>query len=178
MPAWRRAARAVCGSVLCTLAYSASKRRHLKVPPILPIILDVPDANTGMVRWQAELSGANNLSRSADGGTLAGTNEIQDDEAGGTGAVYVFTRIGGAWTQTAYLKASNAEQADSLGVAVAISDDGNTLVSAALDEDGATTGIDADQNDNSAYESGAAYVFRRAVTPDWSGLPAPKKTPS
>ena len=96
-------------------------------------------------------------------GSLAGTNEIQDDEAGGTGAVYVFTRIGGAWTQTAYLKASNAEQADSLGVAVAISDDGNTLVSAALDEDGETTGINStavpDTETNTS--TGAVYVFGR-----------------
>ena len=96
-------------------------------------------------------------------GSLAGTNEIQDDEAGGTGAVYVFTRIGGAWTQTAYLKASNAEQADSLGVAVAISDDGNTLVSAALDEDGETTGINStavpDIETNTS--TGAVYVFGR-----------------
>ena len=92
-----------------------------------------------------------------------GRNEIQDDEAGGTGAVYVFTRIGGAWTQTAYLKASNAEQADSLGVAVAISDDGNTLVSAALDEDGETTGINStavpDIETNTS--TGAVYVFGR-----------------
>ena len=34
------------------------------INPHSTIILDVPDANTGMVRWQAELSGVNNLSRS------------------------------------------------------------------------------------------------------------------
>ena len=96
-------------------------------------------------------------------GSPAGTNEVQNDDINGTGAVYVFTRAGSAWTQTAYLKASNGEQSDSLGVAVAISDNGNTLVSAALDEDGATTGIGStpvpDLETNTS--TGAVYVFVR-----------------
>jgi len=96
-------------------------------------------------------------------GSLAGTNERQDDDVNGTGAVYVLTRTGGQWKQTAYLKASNAERSDSLGVAVSISADGNTLAATALDEDGATTGINSSaipdwRNDASA---GAVYVFVR-----------------
>ena len=53
----------------------------------------------------------------------------------GTGAIYVFTRSGSTWTQQAYLKASNAEDGDSLGVIVSISDDGNTVAAGILDED-------------------------------------------
>ena len=96
-------------------------------------------------------------------GSLAGTNEFQDDETSGTGAIYVFTRSGNAWAQTAYLKASNAETGDSLGATAAISDDGNTLVSTSLDEDGATTGVNStpvpDTEPN--VSMGSVYVFVR-----------------
>ncbi len=94
-------------------------------------------------------------------GSLAGTNEQQDDDVFGTGAVYVFDHDGDAWNQTAYLKASNSERGDSLGVALAISDDGNTLVVTALDEDGVTTGVNnipgPDQEIN--LSTGAVYVY-------------------
>jgi hypothetical protein len=49
-----------------------------------------------------------------------------DDSLGGAGAAYVFVRQNGAWTQQAYLKASNADAYDGFGVSVAIS--GDTLV--------------------------------------------------
>ncbi len=96
-------------------------------------------------------------------GSLASTNEQQDDDVRGAGAVYVFTRIDGDWEQTAYLKASNAEPGDSLGVAVAISDDGNTLVAGSLDEDGTTTGINstAVPDRQTDASTGAVYVFVR-----------------
>ena len=94
-------------------------------------------------------------------GSLASTNEQQDDDVGGAGAVYVFTRIDGNWEQTAYLKASNTERGDSFGVTVAISDDGNTLVAASLDEDGTTTGINSTPmpDQPSDASTGAVYVF-------------------
>jgi hypothetical protein len=96
-------------------------------------------------------------------GSLAGTNERQNDDQAGTGAVYVFTRIDGDWKQTAYLKASNAERGDSLGVTVAISDDGNTLAAASLDEDSETTGINSIPVRDWAADlsTGAVYVFVR-----------------
>lgn len=102
-------------------------------------------------------------------GSLAGTNERQDDDVFGTGAIYVFDRTGNQWRQTAYLKASNAEAADSLGVAVAISSNGGTLVATALDEDGAGSGIDSTpQPDRTADTStGAVYVFVKG-SDDWS----------
>src|SRR5689334_6496231 len=45
----------------------------------------------------------------------------------GTGAIYVYTRSGSTWTLQSYLKDSRAENGDSLGVIVSISDDGNTI---------------------------------------------------
>src|SRR5207237_3056960 len=115
---------------------------------------------------------------SADGNTLAASaydedssareiNGVQDKNRRGTGAIYVFTRIGTNWAQTAYLKASNAENGGSLGYSIAISQDGNTIAGGPAVEDCMTPGIGAgathvcqdDQpQDNS---SGAVYVFVR-----------------
>ncbi len=94
-------------------------------------------------------------------GSLAANNDRQDDDVFGTGAVYIFDHADSQWRQTAYLKASNAEASDSLGVAVAVSSDGSTLAATALDEDGATTGINsASEPDRGADTStGAVYVF-------------------
>jgi hypothetical protein len=81
--------------------------------------------------------------------------------------VYVFARNNAAWSQQAYLKAANAETGDSLGYAVAISQDGATIAAGAADEDCMTPGVfpgaaqvcDSDQPmDNS---SGAVYIFAR-----------------
>ncbi len=77
----------------------------------------------------------------------------------GTGAIYIYTRAGAAWTQQAYLKASNAENGDSLGVAVSISDDGNTVAGGILDEDCLATGVNpsnACDNGHGVHPSGHA----------------------
>ncbi len=114
------------------------------------------------------------LALSADGQTLAagaygeasgamGIDGVQaDDSAPRSGAVYVFVRSGAAWAQQAYVKASNAERNDGFGFAVALSADGHTLAVGALGESSNAIGIDGNQGDNSAYESGAAYVFVRS----------------
>jgi tartrate dehydratase beta subunit/fumarate hydratase class I family protein len=116
---------------------------------------------------------------SADGNTLAASafddagssrviNGPYDRMRNGSGAVYVFTRAGGTWTQQAYLKASNAEGNDSLGVIVSISDDGQTVAAGSLDEDCLATGVNPTQpcdNDlKSDTSAGAAYVFVRSGT--------------
>lgn len=84
----------------------------------------------------------------------------EDNEAAGSGAVYVFRRVGTSWVQEAYIKASNTEQEDNFGWSVAL--DGDTLAVGARGEDSATTGVNGLQDDNSAPDSGAVYVFRRA----------------
>ncbi len=78
------------------------------------------------------------------------------------GAVYVFVRSGASWTQQAYLKASNTGEGDSFGTSVAIS--GDTIVVGADYEDSNAVSVDGDQSDDSAPESGAAYVFVRSGT--------------
>lgn len=62
--------------------------------------------------------------------------------------------------QQAYLKASNAEASDNFGSSVAVS--GDTVVIGAMQEDSIATGVDGNQADNSATNSGAAYVFVRS----------------
>jgi FG-GAP repeat len=115
---------------------------------------------------------------SADGNTMAATsydegsstrtiNGPYDRERRGSGAIYVFTRTGNSWAQTAFLKASNAEFMDSLGYSMAISQDGNTIAGGAADEDcempgifpGPTTVCGDDSKTD--FSTGAAYVFVR-----------------
>ena len=116
-----------------------------------------------------------NIGLSADGNTMAVAgydedgsprvpNGIPDNRRGGAGAIYVFTRTAGAWQQSAYLKGSKAEQADSLGYSVAISQDGNTIAAGTADEDCYFPGVNASPCDNdrvSNTSSGAAYVWVR-----------------
>ncbi len=112
------------------------------------------------------------ISLSADGNTLAigayaersavsGINGNQvDNSAAGAGAVYVFNRNGNIWNQYAYIKAGNTGIGDGFGIAVSLSDDGNTLAVGADGEDSVATGINGD-TDDSAINSGAAYIFSR-----------------
>ena len=110
---------------------------------------------------------------SRDGNTLAVSANYEDSSASGidgdqandsaeeAGAVYVFTRQAGQWSQQAYLKPSNTDAGDRFGFSVALSDDGATLAVGAIGEDSAATVIDGDQRDNSASDAGAVYVFGR-----------------
>jgi uncharacterized repeat protein (TIGR01451 family) len=93
--------------------------------------------------------------------SATGVNGDQDnDSASNSGAAYVFVLSGTAWSQQAYLKASNTAAADVFGTSVAIS--GDIIVVGAIREDSNATGVDGDQTNNSASASGAAYVFARS----------------
>jgi FG-GAP repeat protein len=140
---------------------------------------------TGAWAQQAYIKGSNTyvtnqfgyaLKLSADGSTLAVgtpfegtlTTGINGDESNqtsyGAGAVYTFVRTAGNWSQQAYIKASNTNLDDNFGWTLALAADGNTLAVGAWHEDSAATGIDGDQADNLATESGAVYVFTRNST--------------
>ncbi|MBP6369000.1 MAG: integrin, partial [Burkholderiales bacterium] len=108
-----------------------------------------------------------------DGSTLAVSANGEDsaaigvggDQASNTavdaGAVYVFQRVDQAWSQQAYIKASNTGAGDNFGTRLALSSDGDTLAVTAHLEDSAAVGIGGDQANNSASSAGAAYVFKR-----------------
>jgi len=98
---------------------------------------------------------------SAEDSNTTGVNGNQaDNSTTDSGAAYVFVRSGGAWTHQAYLKASNTGASDNFGQRLAVS--GDTLVVGAWQEDSNATGVNGDQTNNSATDSGAAYVFERS----------------
>lgn len=89
-----------------------------------------------------------------------------DNSGNAVGAAYAFVRDGmGIWDQTAYLKASNARSGDEFGRAIRL--DGDFLVVGAPLEGGGATGVNGDQDDRSASNAGAAYVFRRGPNGAW-----------
>jgi hypothetical protein len=81
--------------------------------------------------------------------------------SGITGVSFVFKRNQGLWAQEAALTASNTGLGDSFGTSVSIS--GNTVVVGASTEDSNATGVNGNQADNSAFNSGAAYVYSRHI---------------
>jgi hypothetical protein len=74
-----------------------------------------------------------------------------------SGAAYVFVRSGTNWSQQAYLKASNTAAEDYFGYDVGVS--GDTVVAVAPQEDSNATTVNGNPNNNTATDSGAAYVF-------------------
>jgi trimeric autotransporter adhesin len=86
-----------------------------------------------------------------------------DNSASSAGAAYIFLRIGTNWSFQDYLKASNADAFDSFAYSIAVS--GDTVVAGAPFESGNATGINCDERNNSATQSGAAYVFGPPLPP-------------
>ena len=101
------------------------------------------------------------VSLNDDGSTLAVGAADENIGVGASGAAYVFIRSGELWQQEAYIKAV-VTGSDSFGSALSLSADGNTLAIGAQREDSSATGVDADQSDNSADNSGAVYLFERS----------------
>jgi len=107
--------------------------------------------------------GANREDSNATGVNGDGANNSLSE----AGAAYVFTRDGaGNWSEQAYLKASNTGGIDQFGASVAIS--GDTAIIGAVAESSNATGVNGNQADNSVAGAGAAYVFVRSSTGDWS----------
>lgn len=99
-----------------------------------------------------------------EGGSATGTFVVTPPAGAGaplSGAVYVYALSAG-WTQQAYVKATNTEDFDRFGHAVALSGDGHTLAVGAYLEGSGATGVDGDQANNNAPVSGAVYVYSRS----------------
>lgn len=110
------------------------------------------------------------LALSADGSLLAvggfgddsvatGINGDSGNGATNAGAVYLYARTGSVWTAGHYVKASRSGSEDEFGIAVALSNDGDTLVIGAHGEDSAAVGIGGDQTDDSVSAAGAVYLY-------------------
>lgn len=114
---------------------------------------------------------------SADGNTLAvgaifedtasiGINQSQstlNNFASNAGAAYVFTRSGSTWSQQAYVKSSDTTLADNFGIAVSLSNDGNTLAVGAYKE---SINLGSGLNNFFAAAGGVRVYVRSGVT--WS----------
>ena len=85
-----------------------------------------------------------------------------DNSLTDAGSAYIFTRSGTTWTQQAYLKPTTTGFQDQFGISVGIS--GDTVVVGDYGDDSNAIGINGSQSDNSAADSGAAYVFVRSGT--------------
>jgi hypothetical protein len=121
------------------------------------------------------------LAISDDGNTLAisairdnsgaqGINGNQGDtSATEAGAVYLFNRNGNNWSQTAYLKASNAAAYTDFGSALSLSADGDLLAVGAMREKSNAVGIGGDQTDDSLSAVGAVYLFQREAN-SWNQI--------
>ncbi|WP_075109819.1 hypothetical protein [Halofilum ochraceum] len=136
--------------------------------------------NAGIWAQQAYVKAANtgaddlfglSVALAADGDTLAvgapfeGSaatgigGDPSDDSADFSGAVYVFARSAGVWSQQAYVKATNTGDEDRFGQGIALANGGPTLAVGARRESSAATGIGGDAIDDSSADSGAAYLY-------------------
>ena len=85
-----------------------------------------------------------------------------DNSAPSSGALYVFRPS--PWSQSTYSKVANPDMDDELGYGVATTMTGDMVLLGAPFEDSAATGEGGNGNDNSAADSGAAYLFSTAGT--------------
>jgi trimeric autotransporter adhesin len=141
-----------------------SEQGYLKAP--------VAEANDAFGVFVA-LSGDGNtlaIGMQGDDSNLTGTFSAMPADnnlASNSGAVFVFVRSDGAWTQQAYLKASNARSPARFGRRFALSESGDILAVAAYREDGADMGLKADSANQTAIDAGAVYLFDRAAA-NWT----------
>ncbi|OLQ72988.1 hypothetical protein BIT28_05950 [Photobacterium proteolyticum] len=90
----------------------------------------------------------------------SGVNGNQTDNTlRGAGAVYLYRFNGQNWLSDAYIKASNTGQDDAFGSALSLSNDGSRLAVSATGESSDATGVNGDETNDSASDSGAVYVY-------------------
>ncbi len=98
-------------------------------------------------------------------GSIGGINSTDNNSSTSTGAVYIYTRPNKTsnWVFQSKIKPIIIDAFDNFGNAVDISDDGTKIVVGAMQEDGSGTGVNP-ANNNSASNSGAAYIFHYTGT--------------
>jgi hypothetical protein len=94
-----------------------------------------------------------------NGGSSGINGDQRDTSAQDAGAAYVYGRTGTTWMPRAYVKASNTSGRAEFGTSVALNDDGTVLAAGAPRESSGATGINGNQADDSAAESGAVYIY-------------------
>jgi hypothetical protein len=106
-----------------------------------------------------------------DGSQATGVNgpaddypELADDYDGSisyvnSGAAYIFDRQADGWQQTHYLKAATPTANDQFGASVRLSGDGQYVAVGAYLENSNATGINGDDSNQTANNSGAVTIF-------------------
>jgi len=97
--------------------------------------------------------------RDEDGAAVGVGGNAMDNSHSDAGAAYMFTQSANRWAQTAYIKATNTQAGDFFGNSLALSRDGHALAVGAWGEDSSATGINGTQTNNSAFYSGAVYLY-------------------
>jgi len=95
------------------------------------------------------------VSIDSDGNTAIVGAPNEDTGGGDAGSAYIFTRSGTTWSQEAKIVASDDQASDKFGEDVSISNDGNTAV------------VGAPNEDTTASNAGSVYVFTRSGS-TWS----------
>jgi hypothetical protein len=88
---------------------------------------------------------------------IGGEQDVTDNEALDSGAVYIYVREDGDWVLQEYIKASNTETEDLFGWQLAPSGDGNTLAVTGVLEESSSDDID----NNDLDRAGAVYTYTR-----------------
>ncbi len=95
-----------------------------------------------------------------ESGSSEGVSGNEDsNDMGDAGAVYVFEKLEGAWSQLKYVKAANADSGDSFGQYVSLDASGDTLAIGAPEEQSSSTRFENIQTDNSLTSAGAVYLY-------------------
>ena len=95
---------------------------------------------------------------------------VDNNDADGSGAAYIFTRSGTTtWHQDVYIKAPNNNSVHSFGNTISLSGDGAVLVVGSTRDFNSHGGIQSDiLDDNSSnHESGSAYLFQNTGS-EWA----------
>ena len=93
------------------------------------------------------------ISASSDGNTvISGASLYHTNAISDAGAAFIFTRSGSTWTEEAMIQASDQGVSYQFGLAVSMSNDGNTVIVGAIFDDDGTIANE---------ETGAAYIFTR-----------------
>jgi len=99
-----------------------------------------------------------------DSGDATINGNQNDNSVNNAGAVYIFNRSGGVWTQEAYIKSnfinlSNSGEGENFGLSLDFNGDGTILAVGAVNDDGGGNGINSNPAQTPAVASGAVHLY-------------------
>lgn len=114
--------------------------------------------------WNVRISGDGNTAiigaPNEDSNATGVNGDGTDNSSSNAGAVYIFSQMGGSWTQEAYLKLNYPDAFDSAGNAVSISNNGEKIAFSAA-EDSNATNLNGDQTNNDLASAGGVFIYTK-----------------